>query len=1365
VNGGSRAGHGTGVSWARIEMRRPARGDAWFSAHPWYHPQGMKGFALRRLCAVMILGAGMAASAGFVRGDVVITEILYHPGDDNTGGEFIEILNGGSEPVDLTDWTLAGEISFTFPSGTTLAAGAYLAIYQTPVMPAFYGISNAVGPYLGSLSNGGGAVALLHPGGVPEDQVTYLDMSPWPPEADGGGPSLELVHPTSDNADPASWALGRPYSPGRENDPVPSGTGDVVITEIQYKPLKRRLSKSLDPFWIDKGLFWVGGDDRHGEYVEIFNRRAEALDLAGWKLVHDGGVLYLFPQGTSLGAGSYLAVCADAAAIAGQYGTTHVVGDFLSAGGLSDGGERLSLSDASGRLIDTVRYRDAPPWPVGPDEEGTSLERLDPGAGSGPENWRACRVPAKALPPSPHLGDEAFLDRGTPGASNSVPAGLPPFLPYGEIDHAPARPTSRDAVLVTAVPATGEAPLLVTLDYRTYVAPYQVQLNSGSLAMWDDGKLGDLIAGDGIFSATVPALASQTLVRYRVTVTDAAGRSWTYPDEGEPNPNRAYFVYDGEEEGGLSAYFLIIPNASQATLDANIWTKEYVEATLVADGIVYDHIRTHYRGRGWRVHPKKSWTFSLNKPEQFRGMSSLDLAMHFPILQKLVHEIFWKIGRGNLASEPVRLYRNGSFAGLYLAQESPNTSWLRARGLDDDGQVFKASAAPNFFSGGWSGTNIADLRHFDDPAIYPQLYERKGDGLGPFEDLIELTRLVTDTPEASLVETLGSTVDIDDWLYRWAVHVAGAHGDIIGTNYFVVKPADPLAPWNLLYYDFDLFFGCKGLDFTDVACWPYTMDPWLYYNRFMRRVIDNPELKARFLVILDDLLRHSMTEERLDALIDGWMAATDTDRGDELALAIGGPGPYVLSTPDPAEIKSFFASRRKWLLETWLPSQGFVPAPNSHPTIELGRPTLQGDQFEIAWTYDDPEGDPATVDLFWRDGKWTAQTPVPGGQGLAATLGSFRWTHAGGDPKAGLIVHAVIRDDASDLEGHAESLPLEPPAAPILEPAGGQIITPISLRIVDPSGAGAIYYTVDGEDPMRWDGEISPSALLYREPITLDDAILVRARVLVELPGGFWSEIAEGRFSVPGWTLAITEVMYRTPGGNALEFLELHNFGAKTQSLKGVSFSAGVDFSFPDSAALEPGGHLVIVADQAAFLSHYGSGAAIAGVYSGMLNESGERIALADSSGTSILSFTYLASWYPETNGGGRSLVLVDPRSSQDTWNSASAWRASERIDGSPGKEDSFVETEFVRADSNADGTADLSDAIDVLAHLYLGGQEASCEKAVDSNDDGEVDLSDAIFLLGYLFLGGEAPDAPLDGCGTDPTPDDLTCESYARCR
>ncbi len=87
----------------------------------------------------------------------------------------------------------------------------------------------------------------------------------------------------------------------------------------------------------------------------------------------------------------------------------------------------------------------------------------------------------------------------------------------------------------------------------------------------------------------------------------------------------------------------------------------------------------------------------------------------------------------------------------------------------------------------------------------------------------------------------------------------------------------------------------------------------------------------------------------------------------------------------------------------------------------------------------------------------------------------------------------------------------------------------------------------------------------------------------------------------------------------------------------------------------------------------------------------------------------------------------------------------------------------FIRADSNSDGTLDISDPVRTLEALFVDGARLLCLKSHDSNDDGVVDLSDAVFSLFFLFQGGVAPGTPFSSCGEDPTEDALPeCESSA---
>lgn len=94
----------------------------------------------------------------------------------------------------------------------------------------------------------------------------------------------------------------------------------------------------------------------------------------------------------------------------------------------------------------------------------------------------------------------------------------------------------------------------------------------------------------------------------------------------------------------------------------------------------------------------------------------------------------------------------------------------------------------------------------------------------------------------------------------------------------------------------------------------------------------------------------------------------------------------------------------------------------------------------------------------------------------------------------------------------------------------------------------------------------------------------------------------------------------------------------------------------------------------------------------------------------------------------------------------------------------SYTGLPFTRGDANVDGTLDLSDAIAVLSHLFLGGADLPCRAAADSDASRSLDLTDAVAVLFYLFQGGADLPAPFPFCGPDPDPFGLGCERGPGC-
>ncbi|MBL9127715.1 MAG: lamin tail domain-containing protein, partial [Verrucomicrobiales bacterium] len=142
-------------------------------------------------------------------GEIVVNEIFYHaplrsPAVDE---QWIELFNRSDRSVDLSGWRLSDDVEFRFPDGARLASGSYCVVTgdATALERRYPGIA-VYGNWTKRLGGRGGRIRLVDADGNPADDVRYFDDDPWPARADGGGSSLELRDPRTDNAVSGAWA-------------------------------------------------------------------------------------------------------------------------------------------------------------------------------------------------------------------------------------------------------------------------------------------------------------------------------------------------------------------------------------------------------------------------------------------------------------------------------------------------------------------------------------------------------------------------------------------------------------------------------------------------------------------------------------------------------------------------------------------------------------------------------------------------------------------------------------------------------------------------------------------------------------------------------------------------------------------------------------------------------------------------------------------------------------------------------------------------------------------------------------------------------------------------------------------------------
>ncbi|MBN1507284.1 MAG: CotH kinase family protein, partial [Sedimentisphaerales bacterium] len=387
------------------------------------------------------------------------------------------------------------------------------------------------------------------------------------------------------------------------------------------------------------------------EFIELHNPGTSDVALGGWRL--DGGVFYTFEAGTVLSAGGYLVVAEDPIRVRAKWSgrfpvpMTSLFGPY--GGHLDSEGERIVLCDAAGDIVDEVNYQVGFPWPT----VGDAVPETSPGSGQSMQltnpwfdndlggSWRS------ALPTPAGLNAGVF-------SSNIAPQ-------VRQVKHSPKQPQSGEVVVVTAKVTDPNGVAAVTLYYQivapgAYISRTDSQYNSNwaTATMHDDGLNGDAEMLDGIYTFEMPASVQKHryLIRYRIRATDATGASVMVPYSDDPQPNFAYFVYDGvpgwkgaarpgdtgalgqvvqysaETMNSLPVYHLV---SKKTDVEAWMW-KEQIPynstqgtvfkwyGTLVYDGEVYDHIRYRLRGGVWRYAMGKNMPkFTLLRGHYFQA--------------------------------------------------------------------------------------------------------------------------------------------------------------------------------------------------------------------------------------------------------------------------------------------------------------------------------------------------------------------------------------------------------------------------------------------------------------------------------------------------------------------------------------------------------------------------------------------------------------------------------------------------------------------------------------------------------------------------------------------------------------------------
>ena len=1243
---------------------------------------------------------------------VVINEIHYDPDIDTEQVEFIELYNAGSDAKDLSGWRLDNAVDYPFPEGTILEVGEFLVIAENAEdFQRKFG-QDAAGEWENGdkLRNDGENVVLLDTLDRVIDEVSYELGFPWPIVGDHGR-SIELRNPNLDNERPGNWSAS--FS-SDESVLIPEDTNWMYRKGIDNNPPSDWNETGFDT--SDDNVNWLSGQagigygdnddktvlsDMRNNYTTVYLRRE--FELAGdipdqlqlRLYVDDGAIIYLNGQ---------------------EVARQHV------SGGTKNYNSTGNNHEAAWEIVPLTSLKSVL-------KSGTNtlaIHALNQSSGSSDFSFNA----------SLQL---ATTGLATPGLPNSVfTENVGPHLE--ELLQSVQQPTSQDDVVISVAVQDSDGVQAVNLEYQIVEPGNYIRLDDDeyetswqAIAMRDDGTGGDAMADDGVYSATLANELHQHrhLLRYRISATDGLGLTSHGPRADDPQPNFAYFVYDGIPEwvasnrgtstspkttfpndlidNGIAPYFLI---ANRTDVTRSQYTSSFrgvrFQGTLVYDGVVYDHVEFSNRGEASTyVSGKNKWRVDFLRGHDFAARDNYG---------NLYNEK-WRRLTLNANASPWSP-RNRGISGLDEAVsnrlfqlagvEAPNTNYVQFRVIDDDEE-----APSNQYNGDLWGLYLA-VEHTGGRFLSEHgreegnVYEIEGGNGDPRHlaagqptngsdwDAIKRAAQRSTTSEAYWRDNF----NLDTYYSFRGINRAVGNVDVRdGANYVMYHA--PNGRWEPIPWDLDMM---------------YVPETHWSGQTYFASLLRHDELELEF---------RNRSRELLDL-----MFSDSTKSGGQVAQLVDEYARFVNPVEEDGSYGTGWAEIDQFL---W----NYHPRTASNHRGAFFRTPMQEQR---------------------RGGTWTRRLDSPDFDGMVKFVIDFMTDTDPGSWRVGDGDQRGYGYNYLEFEAQDDEIPV----TPALESLG-----PENFPLDAVSFSTSTFSDPDGSNfaAMEWRlAEISnpntphfdpDSDWLYEIDAVWESGELATFNAEIDIPAGYlevghtyrtrvrmkddtgrwshWSEPIEFVTSEPVNVphLAITEIHYHPANNDELEdeedqeFIEIFNLGQTPVDLAGYQLRefANEPYVFPDGLIVGANDYVIVPRSPAVFETIHGAEFNVAptGYAPRNLKNSGETVTLVSAAGVTISSITYSddSPWPNRADGDGYSLEIVDPRADA---NDALNWRESVDLGGSPGE----LRPSRKPGDANEDGKVDFADFL-ILSGNF--GQTGVTWEDGDFDEDGTVNFADFLLL------------------------------------
>ncbi len=374
------------------------------------------------------------------------------------------------------------------------------------------------------------------------------------------------------------------------------------------------------------------------------------------------------------------------------------------------------------------------------------------------------------------------------------------------------------------------------------------------------------------------------------------------------------------------------------------------------------------RGGSSRHYPKKSWRIDLPDGTKYGGRKKINLVSEMAdrtfMVEKLGFDLLAAMGVPASNANYVRLYVNGRFEGIYLDIERVDKAFLDAHAFaDTDADIFRCGdqdCEMKLYRNDWQGE-----------------WEKQTNELTGFDPLWSFLGTVNHTPEPDFAKTLEAQFEVGRYLRSMTMDALLSNDIIMDSNDYLIRDRFTkkwtYVPWDLNNanarwwptYPLNQGPACDGgegwcdwtrdhpVDDSALVVWS-VRDGWLNrlydersfgpsytpaFSNLTTRIVENPELRARYLATLEQALEKLFTPEVMNPRLEAMHALiapyAKDDPGLKLmpdAVVVNGVSAVPRGSRRPRQVRGRGAVPEDLRPQPErVPPQGDRPAARAHP--------------------------------------------------------------------------------------------------------------------------------------------------------------------------------------------------------------------------------------------------------------------------------------------------------------------------------------------------------------------------------------------------------------------------------------------------